>query len=88
MLEIIKAIWRAVKMNSVSVKYGNLDLEVVGQWVKPVREHRAADPADCEPAEPGYFEDYSILLGKIDITEVLSLEATMGIMEKAVEAML
>ncbi len=82
MLEIIKAIWREVKMNSVSVKYGNLDLEVVGQWVKPVREHRAADPADCEPAEPGYFEDYSILLGK------LSLEATMGIMEKAVEAML
>ena len=80
---------RLLGMHDVGrARYCNIDFEVIGHWVKPRPEHRAADPGDCEPAEAGYFEDYKIMIGTLDVTELLSTEATGDILDLAAEDML
>lgn len=70
---------------SKTVKQSGVSLLVTGKYMPAIPARLTADPYNSEPSEPGYWIEYSIFIGRVEVTEFLEWISMSGCLDKILE---
>lgn len=81
---------RSIQVSKI-VNQSGVSLLVSGLYMPPIPARLTADPYDSEECIPGYWVEYAISIGGVEVTEFLEWISMSGgvdrILDKAVEVL-